>query len=80
MPGIQSARAGSGLRRRGEAQDNIGPNGLTLNAERGEISLEVDCSHQMRGLYGGTLVVVGEDGNPVTRAYNVYIDPGAQSS
>jgi hypothetical protein len=80
MPGTRSARAESGLRRRGEETDNIGPNGITLTAERGEIALEVDCSNQLRGLYEGTLVVVGEDGHQVTRSYNVYIDPGAQSS
>ena len=81
---LQSARPPrltSGLRRRGRGEDTIGIDKITLQVgDKGEISIVVDCSGQTRGLYEGSIGVVGADGHRAVRTYNVYIDPGAQSS
>lgn len=81
---LQSARPPrltSGLRRRGEGEDAIGVDKITLQVgEKGEISIVVDCSGQMRGLYEGSIGVVDADGNRAVRTYNVYVDPAARSS
>jgi hypothetical protein len=54
---------------------------ITLTTgEKGEVSIVVDCSGQMRGLYEGSIALVDVSGSGAVRTYNVYIDPGAQSS
>jgi len=81
---LQSAgppRLTSGLRRRGSADETIGVDKITLaTGEKGEISIVVDCSGQMRGLYEGSIALVDANGSHNVRTYNVYIDPGAQAS
>jgi hypothetical protein len=81
---LQSAgppRLTSGLRRRGRGEDTIGIDKITVQAgDKGEISIVVDCSGQGRGLYEGSMEVVGAIGERAVRTYNVYIDPGAKSS
>lgn len=71
-------RLTSGLRRRGEEVESIGVDKITLHVdEKGEISIVVDCSGQMRGLYEGSIAVVDSSGASAVRTYNVYIDPRA---
>ncbi len=71
----------SGLRRRGEEVEGIAVDKITLHVGvKGEISIVVDCSGQMRGLYEGSIALVDAKGSHIVRTYNVYIDPGAQSS
>lgn len=81
---LQSARPPrltSGLRRRGRGEDTIGIDKITVEAgDKGQVSIVVDCSGQIRGLYEGSMEVVGADGALAVRTYNVYIDPGAKSS
>jgi hypothetical protein len=81
---LQSAgppRLTSGLRRRGSAEEAIAVDKITLTTgEKGEVSIVVDCSGQMRGLYEGSIALVDVSGSGAVRTYNVYIDPGAQSS
>jgi len=75
------ARLTSGLRRRGTGEDTIGVDKITVRTgDKGQISIVVDCSGQMRGLYEGSIEVVDAKGSSAVRTYNVYIDPGAPSS
>jgi hypothetical protein len=77
IPGISSAEVKSGLRRRGDDTVTIDAGAITLSIANDQLAINVDCSGARRGLYEGTLGVVGSDGAGTTRAYNVYIDPAA---
>lgn len=75
VEGITSARVESGLRRRGDGGTSIEAQAITLKLDNGVLVLEVDCSGVPRGLYEGTVSVVGASGTRTMRAYNLYIDP-----
>lgn len=71
----------SGLRRRGGEERDAGEERLTLTPGiSGGLVVVVDCSGLKRGLYEGSVQVVGADGKETVQRYNVYIDPGAQAS
>ncbi|HET9260382.1 MAG TPA: hypothetical protein VFP42_09685 [Acidimicrobiia bacterium] len=70
-----------GLRRRGEPQQTIGVERITASTSaNGEVVLEVDCGGQARGVYEGSIQITDANGQQVTRPFNIYIDPGSQST
>jgi len=75
VEGITSARVESGLRRRGDGGTSIGAQSIALKVDNGVLVLEVDCSGVPRGLYEGSVSVVGAGGTRTMRTYNLYIDP-----
>lgn len=75
VEGITSAQVESGLRRRGDGGTSIEAQAITLRVDNGVLVLEVDCSGVPRGLYEGTVSVVGAGGTSTMRTYNLYIDP-----
>jgi len=75
IEGVAAATANAGLRRRGDDTVTIGANAITVTVASDHLVITVDCSGAPRGVYEGTLSVVGADGTQTTRAYNVYIDP-----
>ena len=75
IEGVTSATVQSGLRRRGDDTVTIGANAISVTVATDQLVITVDCSGAPRGVYEGTLSVVGAAGTTTTRAYNVYIDP-----
>jgi hypothetical protein len=75
IEGVTSATVQSGLRRRGDDTVTIGANAISVTVATDQLVITVDCSGAPRGVYEGTLTVVGAAGTTTTRAYNVYIDP-----
>jgi hypothetical protein len=75
IPGVRSAELSTGLRRRGESQDEIRAGAITVTLGEDTVELRVDCSGAPRGLYEGTLSLTGGKKTQSSQKFNVYIDP-----
>lgn len=75
IEGVTSATVNAGLRRRGDDTITIDADAITVTVATDQLLITVDCGGAPRGVYEGSLAVVGADGTPTTRVYNVYIDP-----
>lgn len=75
IPGVKTPKVPTGLRRRGETKTEIAAKAISATATNNTVDLRVDCSGAPRGLYEGTLTMIGADGQPASQVFNVYIDP-----